>query len=275
MQKEEKIRNWCRAKIACGYVWGATGQVLTEASLRILAERYPSTVNPSIVRRWLGKQVYDCATFARFAMQEIGIRLPSGASSQWKRTKWAAQGEIERIPKDRVVLVYRTSPTANPMQHVGVYLGDGQVVDARSSRIGVIESALSSYPWTHWGIPEGLEIGNPKLQLEEKTNLTIIKEKRNMANPQTMKQAFGTKVIGLKGVRHGNAVRNVQLCVIDYANDTSNFVDGSFGNKTMQAVKDYQAANGFAQVDGVVGKATMQSLWNNYESRLKAQGYVV
>lgn len=268
-EQEEKIVAWCKSKVGCGYAWGATGQVLTERHITALQSRYGERVRAAVIRKWLGKQVYDCATFARSAMRQAGIRMVSGASSQWKRTPWAERGTIDTLPAERVCCLYRTSPNANPMQHVGVYLGNGRVIDARGSQAGVIERGLQEYPWTHWGIPEGF--GTPGNN-ENKEGNTEKKEDKTRAHPQTMEKAFGKRSIGINKVRHGNAVRNVQLCVIDYANDTSNFVDGSFGNKTMQMVKDYQAANGFAQVDGVVGKLTMQSLWRNYESRLKAQG---
>mgnify|MGYP000053766123 FL=1 len=42
------------------------------------------------------------------------------------------------------------------MQHTGIYLGNGYVIDARGSSAGVIKSKLSSYPWTHFGQPQGL-----------------------------------------------------------------------------------------------------------------------
>jgi len=111
------------------------------------------------VRKWIGKRVYDCAGFTRMAMQNVDIKIVSGASSQWKKTSWAEKGTIDTLPKNKVCLLYRqTSPTV--MQHTGVYLGNGYVIDARGSKNGVIKSTLDSYKWTHWGIPAGLYIGN-------------------------------------------------------------------------------------------------------------------
>ena len=52
------------------------------------------------------------------------------------------------------------------MQHTGIYCGDGTVIDARGSSSGVIESKLSSYKWTHYGIPKGL--------VEEKENNEVL-----------------------------------------------------------------------------------------------------
>ena len=87
-------------------------------------------------------------------MKQIGISMVSGATSQWKKTKWARKGTIDQLPKDQVACLYRW--TGSVMQHTGIYLGNGYVIDARGSSAGVIKSKLSSYPWTHFGQPRGL-----------------------------------------------------------------------------------------------------------------------
>ena len=130
--------------------------MLTQSILNELINKYPEYVSESKNSRWLGKQVFDCATFVRSALKEIGISVVSGASSQWKKTKWEAKGTIDTLPKDKVCILYREAPTANPMQHTGIYLGDGNVMDARGSSSGVVYSALAKYPWTHWAIPQGM-----------------------------------------------------------------------------------------------------------------------
>lgn len=115
---------------------------------------YPQYVSQSKNGRWLGKICYDCASFVRFAMKQIGISMVSGATSQWKKTKWETKGTIDQLPKDQVACLYRW--TGSVMQHTGIYLGNGYVIDARGSSAGVIKSKFSSYPWTHFGQPQGL-----------------------------------------------------------------------------------------------------------------------
>ena len=154
--KASRVKEWALSKQGCGYVWGATGYVLTQSKLDSLIKQYPDYVSQSKNGKWLGKQVFDCAQFTRFAMKEVGITLVSGASSQWKKTDWEQKGTIDTLPKDKVCILYRESPEANPMQHTGIYLGDGYVMDARGSSSGVVYSKLSSYKWTHWAMPKGL-----------------------------------------------------------------------------------------------------------------------
>lgn len=153
VSQSDKILDWCMSKKGAGYVWGATGYILTQSKLDQLINQYPSYVSQSKNGKWLGKQVFDCASFVRLAMKQGGASMVSGASSQWKKTNWQKKGTIDTLPKDQICCLYRESPKANPMQHTGVYLGNGQVMDDRGSASGVIQSSLSSYPWTHWGIP--------------------------------------------------------------------------------------------------------------------------
>lgn len=154
--KAERLKEWALSKKGCGYVWGATGYVLTQSKLDALKDQYPDYVSQSKNGKWIGKEVYDCAQFTRKAAKEVGITLVSGASSQWKKTDWEDKGPINTLPVNKVCFLYRESASANPMQHTGIYLGDGTVMDARGSNSGVVFSQLGSYGWTHWAIPKGL-----------------------------------------------------------------------------------------------------------------------
>lgn len=80
--------------------------------------------------------------------------MVSGATSQVKKTKWLKFDTIDTLPSDHVCCLYRKKGSI--YQHTGIYLGNGYVIDARGSNSGVIKSKLSSYAWTHWGIPVGL-----------------------------------------------------------------------------------------------------------------------
>lgn len=151
---EEKVITWLNDKIGDYYVWGSTGYVLTKSKLDELITQYPNYVSYSKNSKAIGHRVWDCASLVRYAMKQIGISMVSGATSQWKKTKWASKGTIDQLPKDQIACLYRW--TGSVMQHTGVYCGDGTVVDARGSKSGVIKSDLSSYPWTHFGIPVGL-----------------------------------------------------------------------------------------------------------------------
>lgn len=149
------IEDWIRSKLGCGYVYGATGWVCSEARRKQQAEQYPEYADNilGVCAKWDGVQCYDCAQLIRRALESVGVTgVPSGATSQWnKKSLWSEYGAISTLPSDGLVVLWRASDAV--MQHVGWRMSDGSVIDARSSAKGVIQSAVDSYKWTHWARP--------------------------------------------------------------------------------------------------------------------------
>ena len=135
-----------------GYIYGAKGQKCSPAFRQQQAEQYPEYAENILFigAKWDGVPVWDCAQLTRAVAKAGGETLVSGATSQWKKTKWKKSGEIATIPPDTPCFVYRQD--GNVMQHTGFCLGDGSVVDARGTAKGVVHEALDAYPWTHWGV---------------------------------------------------------------------------------------------------------------------------
>ena len=173
----DKLRAWALSRIGNPYLMGGTGQFCTPAYRRARMAQYPASaekIKKNCPRTngeratgcrgcryydeaaGTGKRAYDCAQFTRWAMDSIGISLVSGATSQWKKTKWARKGAIDTLPRDLVCLVFRQDDSAT-MGHTGLYLGDGTVAHAKGHDDGVVRQSLEEYSrWTHWAIPEGL-----------------------------------------------------------------------------------------------------------------------
>lgn len=179
------VRAWCVSKKGCGYVYGATGQKLTQSVLNALYNRHPDDVDKELCwKLWQGKQVYDCAGFVSEAMKQIGFSITAGATSAWNNGKWAEKGTIDTLPKDKVCCLYRQS-TKDPSkkQHTGVYFGDGTFMDSRGTKSGVIgPNVMDSYPWTHWAIPPQLVDSNP-----------------TTSTPEVIKVAYQAKVTASSG----------------------------------------------------------------------------
>ena len=156
-EKENKVYSWLQERPSEGYVWGASGYILTEQKLNELIKQYPDHVSYEKNSKWLGKRVWDCAQLVRFAMKEVGISMVSGATSQWKSKIWQEKGTIDTLPKDKICCLYRQT-SDGVMQHTGIYTGDNYFIDARGSSSGVLKTKYSTttYKWTHWGIPKGL-----------------------------------------------------------------------------------------------------------------------
>ncbi len=164
------IRRWALARQNHPYLYGATGTACTPQQRRARMTQYPAQAEairaacPVLTGeragcqgcRHHGKDAYDCAQFVRRAFETAGIQLPSGASSQWRWTGWAHKGPITPEAGQRVCALFRQgADPQRPMDHVGLSLGDGRVMDARSHSRGVVLGKLNDYPWTHWAVPAG------------------------------------------------------------------------------------------------------------------------
>ena len=155
MTAADKLAAWALSKVGCGYIWGATGYVLSRAKYDAMAPG-----NDAIRRygaRWIGKQCYDCAQLVRWGCRAAGIDGMdiSGASSQWNRGDWAQKGEIAALPPGIVCMLYRQGEKGR-MAHTGICLGDGTVVHAKGTASGVVRDQISAGKWTDWAVPVGL-----------------------------------------------------------------------------------------------------------------------
>lgn len=168
MQEREKVKAYLERQLGAPYVFGGTGKPCTPAYRRMRMAQYPAYAEktksacPALSGKAAGcggcpyqnRLCFDCAQLARFALLQLGLRLPSGASSQWKHIPPCYKGAIEDMPKTALCLVFRKA--GEKMAHVGIYTGDGTVYDARGYHRGVVKSALSAYPWTHFADIEAL-----------------------------------------------------------------------------------------------------------------------
>lgn len=162
----EKLKSWLESRVSHAYVMGGTGQPCTPSYRKARAAQYPASAG-NIKKycqvlsgkkstcdgcKYQGKRAYDCAQLTRWAANHVGIKLVSGATSQWKKTEWGAKGEIDSLPSGKMCMVFRQDDR-NTMGHVGWYMGDGTVVHARGHSYGVVRTPVNETKWTHWGIP--------------------------------------------------------------------------------------------------------------------------
>lgn len=157
--------------IGQGYIYGAKGQTCSPEFRRQQAEQYPEQSDRilGIGAKWDGMPVWDCAQLTRAAARSGGVTLVSGATSQWTKTDWDETGEIDSLPKNEVLFLYRRqNGSTTTMQHTGVAIGDGTCVHARGTAYGVVHQAIEEYPWTHWARPKWQDAESAKDDQEVK-----------------------------------------------------------------------------------------------------------
>lgn len=82
-----------------------------------------------------GNPGYDCSGLVQAAFKSAGITLPRTSGSQFKATARIALSDLK--PGD--LLFYGT----NGSQHVVMFIGDGKIVEAGNSRVGVRVSNMN------------------------------------------------------------------------------------------------------------------------------------
>lgn len=137
-----------------GYVWGTYGQILSENGLESLISQYPKDVGEYkdfIKQNWLGKRTTDCGGLIKGyiwlnttnSQIEYGTNgMPALRADEIYETA-TEKGTIDTIPEIQGLAVWKQG-------HIGVYVGNGKVIEAMATTVGVIETNLSDGTWTHW-----------------------------------------------------------------------------------------------------------------------------
>ena len=158
------VRNYAISKVGCGYVWGATGEILTESKLEYFYKLHPDKVDKSIVKKWLNMQVFDCAGLVYSSFKQVGIELAKGATSIWgNKSKFEKYGQIKTYPTDKVCILFRGD--GSHMEHTGIYILNGEYVHAKGSKSGVLRENMSGSSWTHWALPKDFYPKEPVVEV--------------------------------------------------------------------------------------------------------------
>lgn len=144
-----------------GYVWGTYGQVLTPELLQYKLTQYPDGVGKYAVfirANWLGRHTADCVglikgygwlstdtmtiDYGTHGMPDIGAN-----EMFYNATR---RGGIETMPDTPGLAVWKAG-------HIGVYIGNGEVIEAMGTKYGVVKTQLEGRGWTHWLEVPGIE----------------------------------------------------------------------------------------------------------------------
>ena len=137
-----------------GYVWGTYGNVLTESLLAYKVSQYPDGVgnHENFIRaHWLGGRTTDCVGLIKgyswLSPETMTIDygthgMPDIGANQMYYTA-RESGPISTMPDIPGLAVWHEG-------HIGVYIGGGQVIEAKGTKNGVVKTELAKRNWTHW-----------------------------------------------------------------------------------------------------------------------------
>ena len=221
---------WLAINQDWGYIWGTAGVLWTQT-------KQNSATRPTTVQygsQWIGHYVSDCSGMFVWAYKKFGCKIYHGSNTIWKKY-CSKQGKLvngsradgyELKPGTAVFLLNDTG-----RHHIGLYVGDGQCIEAKGTKYGVVTSPITH--WDEWG------------ELKE-VDYSAYDEKRvDTMNPTLRKGDAGEDVKRLQELLNGYG----------YKLDP----DGKFGPATEGAVKAFQQGHSL-KADGIVGPATWAAL---------------
>ncbi len=137
-----------------GYVWGTYGDILTRSYLAVKLEQYPDEVGSYkdfIIKNWLGRRTVDCVGLiksygwlnAQTAEIEYGANGMPDVSANDMYYNASEKGDISTMPEIPGLAVWHQG-------HIGVYIGDGWVIEAMGTEYGIKKTRLVDRHWTHW-----------------------------------------------------------------------------------------------------------------------------
>lgn len=173
MIKSSELIKWCKSKVGCGYVYGTAGEICTAALLKSLNSlwgpggKYDAKLGDGYYSlkgdytkgrcaKWIGKWVTDCSGLIKAGRKALGGGY-ADVSAQGTYNQCTKRGVIKDMPLIPGCTVYMYSATKKRMGHVGIYIGNNLVVEARGADYGVVTTKLSDRAWTHWGLLDWLE----------------------------------------------------------------------------------------------------------------------
>lgn len=215
-----------------GYIFGRSGQIWTQAAQD--AATRPQTI--SYGQQWVGEHVADCSGLFVWAYKQLGDSIYHGSNTIWNKY-CSKQGKLKDGQRcDGIALrpgtaVFLLDETGR--HHIGLFVGNDTVIEAKGTKWGVVTSKPDH--WDEWGELSAVDYSEYPEEV-----IPLIRP--------TLK----------KGDR-GDEVKALQTLLnrLGYILD----VDGAFGSKTEEAVKDFQRQNGLT-VDGIVGPKTWTALDN-------------
>ena len=266
---------YAKAQLGKEYWYGTYGSAASESYYKTKKKQYPKYYTWSYQSKWAGMKVHDCVGLIKGYLwsQSPTDTNPKYKSSQdvsanGMRSKCKTKGKMSSMPDVPGVLVFFDG-------HVGVYEGNGYVIEARGHAYGVVRTKLSSRPWTSWGMCPWITYSGSSASTDATEEKPVSSNKRPTVKEwQLAAIADGFKfpeygVDGLWGRECESVAKKAivkKRLIYKYPNLTKLVqrylgveVDGKCGKDTAAAIKAYQQVNGL-EADGECGLMTWRKI---------------
>lgn len=123
--------------------------------------------------KWIDHWVTDCSGLFYWAFKELGGYMYHGSNTMWKKY-CTAQGKLsngkrtdgQELKPGTAVFVLKGTTNRS---HVGLYIGNGIVIEASGTKVGVVTTEITNKKWCEWGELKGVDYGMNTNIVEEPT----------------------------------------------------------------------------------------------------------
>ena len=232
-----------------GYIWGTAGEKWTEAKQKAIEQTTDKdrALSRQYGSKWIGHMVADCSGLFNWAFKQLGGYMYHGSDTMYRKY-CTNKGELNKGKRnDGAYLKPGTAVfvwNGKKYSHVGLFIGNGTVIEAMGTINGVTTSKVTASKWTHWGELKGVDYSNST----------------PVPDPD---DGFPDNTGWRPTIRRGNKGADVIECQTMLTRLGYDIgpcgIDGDFGRATEAAVRSFQSDNKLI-VDGVVGVMTWDAL---------------
>lgn len=148
-----------------GYIWGTAGVEWTQAKQTAIEKTTDSNraMSRKYGSKWIGHMVADCSGLFSWAFKQLGGDMYHGSDTMYRKYT-TSSGELKKGQRtdghelNPGTAVFTYNKTKNKYGHVGLYIGNGLVIEAEGTIKGVITSQVNG-KWTNWGELKGVDYG--------------------------------------------------------------------------------------------------------------------
>ena len=241
-----------------GYIYGMKHVLWTQARQDNYVKAYKGKddlrqLSCKYGGKWVGHIVTDCSGLFAYWFEQLGGAIAHGSNSMYDRY-CSSKGSLKNGKKSngqalKPGTAVFTTGSDGRHGHVGLYVGDGKIVEAKGAEQGVTTSKVTESRWKCWGELKGVEY-------EEGTPAEDPAQEDEPVSEPTLRKGAKNKY-----------VKELQQLLMDRGYDLGKWgADGDFGAQTEKAVKQFQKDWGLT-ADGIVGPATWAKLKEAPEHR--------
>ena len=139
-----RLLELAKTKLGCGYVWGSDGEheVLTQEDLNNYIKthgrnHYVFNDSQGVVdaSKWIGKQCFDFSGLIVYCLRKLGyINQNQDYNAEMFLSQLCTTVAYKDLKEGDLVFIKNEK---NEINHIGIYAGDGKVVEAIGTRWGV------------------------------------------------------------------------------------------------------------------------------------------